>query len=187
MKTIAITALFAIALSAQHRIVSRPAVPNLAIGITDPLGVVTPEILAAIQIQVSEHFAPVWQRDARVFIGKGDWQVTIQLANPAPGLAGMHSADSRGVPFAIVSTQTVAGWSWSRVLSHEILEMLANPWGAMVRGPSGMIALEVCDPVEKLSYTINGIEVSDFVTPTYFMATMPGPWDRLGATGPLWK
>jgi hypothetical protein len=188
MTRLLILILATLPVAAQQRLPGRPATPKLAIGISDPMGVVTPQILEAIQLQISSHFAPVWQRNARVFIGKGDWQVYVQLANPFPGAAGLHTTDGSGTPYALVSTQTVAGWNWTRVLSHEILEMLANPWGSSYASPSGsLIGAEVCDPVEQLSYSINGVEVSDFVTPTYFLRFMPGPWDYLGAAKPLWK
>jgi hypothetical protein len=65
-------------------------------------------------------------------------------------------------------------------LSHELLEMLADPWiNWCAQGSDGKIyALEVCDAVEadRLGYEIDGVLVSDFVTPSWFE---PTPADRI--------
>ena len=41
------------------------------------------------------------------------------------------------------------------------------------------LAQELCDPVEddSLAYSKNGVMVSDFVTPKYFVPGSAGPWD----------
>jgi len=60
-------------------------------------------------------------------------------------------------------------------LSHELLEMLADPWiNWCAQGSDGRIyALEVCDAVESdsLGYKIDGVLVSDFITPSWFEPT----------------
>src|SRR5262249_52021088 len=62
--------------------------------------------------------------------------------------------------------------------SHEALEMLADPFGnRLVAGDSpkadqGRVEflVEVCDPSEaaQFGYTVNGLTLSDFYTPSYF-------------------
>jgi hypothetical protein len=60
-------------------------------------------------------------------------------------------------------------------LSHELLEMLADPWinWCAIGGDGQIYALEVADPVEadNLGYEIDGVLVSDFVTPAWFEPT----------------
>jgi len=60
-------------------------------------------------------------------------------------------------------------------LSHERLEMLADPWiNWCAQGSDGRIyALEVCDAVEldSMGYKIDGVLVSDFITPSWFEPT----------------
>ena len=60
-------------------------------------------------------------------------------------------------------------------LSHELLEMLADPWiNWCAQGSDGKIyALEVCDAVEadNLGYKIGEVLVSDFITPSWFEPT----------------
>ena len=65
--------------------------------------------------------------------------------------------------------------SWTVTLSHELLEMLADPWiNWCAQGDDGKIyALEVCDAVEadRMGYEIDGVLVSDFITPSWFEPT----------------
>jgi hypothetical protein len=71
--------------------------------------------------------------------------------------------------------------SWSLTASHEMLEMLADPFGKrFVPGKSpkpdqGRVEflVEVCDPSEaaEFGYTVNDILVSDFYTLHYFDPT----------------
>jgi len=78
-----------------------------------------------------------------------------------------------GKVFAGLDLQS--GGSWTVTLSHELLEMLADPWiNWCAQGADGKIyALEVFDAVEadELGYEINGILVSDFITPSWFEPT----------------
>lgn len=68
-------------------------------------------------------------------------------------------------------------------VSHEVLETLgdmgANGWKDKGNGIMG--AEEVCDPVQNTGYqTSNGVYVSNFVLPSYFIPGAVGPWDQLG-------
>jgi hypothetical protein len=79
------------------------------------------------------------------------------------------------------------------VLSHEVLEMFVDPncnlWGS--NGQGRVYSLEVCDPVEAPTYEVNGVSVSNFVTPAWFdpqapktaqfdrLAKVPGPFGIL--------
>lgn len=57
----------------------------------------------------------------------------------------------------------------SRTMSHEMIEMFVNAYlDRWVPGPGGLYALEPCDPVQRSSYHIGSIEVSDWVTPLWF-------------------
>ncbi len=63
----------------------------------------------------------------------------------------------------------------SSALSHELLEMLADPWinWCAMGSDNRIYALEVCDAVEddRLGYKIDGVLVSDFITPAWFERT----------------
>lgn len=134
-------------------------------------------VTSALQKQVSRDFGPIWSVSATVDgfasleeVPLGYWPVTIK--QDVQNAAGFH-VDKNGQPFAVVE----AGDSWSLTASHEVLEMLADPFGnRLIAGtsPKGQgrveFLVEVCDPSEdaEFAYTVNDVLVSDFYTPQYF-------------------
>lgn len=154
--------------------------------------------LAAVQAQVSEDAVPIWQVEPVTLslisksasFAPGVWRFIVadtpaQVSQNAPGAAGDHDAEG-GVPvgYAFAQVTISAGMNPTVTISHEVLEMLGdslidqcNQWSDL---PSPLfLAQELCDPVEddSLGYTKNGVLVSDFVTPTYFIPGSAGPWD----------
>jgi hypothetical protein len=108
---------------------------------------------------------------------EGWWQISVTDNPDQAGALGYHELTSRGTPlgkvFAALDIQS--GGSWTVTLSHELLEMLADPWiNWCAQGSDGKVyALEVCDAVEadELGYRIDGVLVSDFITPSWFEPT----------------
>lgn len=69
--------------------------------------------------------------------------------------------------------------------SHELLELLldagANGWKDKQDGTGSMGAEEACDVVQNVFYVgSNGVAVSNFLLPSYFIPGAPGPWDYVG-------
>jgi hypothetical protein len=137
-------------------------------------------VTAALQREAIRDFRPIWDVEATVDavpvledVPVGYWPIIIRDDIGVPGAAGIH-LDDNGQPFALVTMSD----SWSLTASHELLEMLADPFGnRLVPGPSpkagqGRVEflVEVCDPSEAagFGYTVNGILMSDFYTPRYF-------------------
>ncbi|HLM35222.1 MAG TPA: hypothetical protein VK278_05525 [Gaiellaceae bacterium] len=135
-------------------------------------------VAAALQKQAIRDLAPIWRVAATVdvfptlrAVPAGYWPVVI--VDDVKGAAGYHQ-DSHGHPYALVEYSR----SWSLTASHEVLEMLCDPWGRRVvagRSPKldqGQVEflVEACDPCESsaYAYTINGVLVSDFITPYYY-------------------
>jgi len=133
---------------------------------------------AALQRQATRDFAPLWNVRATVDafpaledVPIGYWPMII--VPEVQGAAGIH-LDQDGQPFALIEMSD----SWSLTASHEMLEMLADPFGnRLVAGRSlksgqGRVEylVEVCDPSEaaQFGYTVNDILVSDFYTPRFF-------------------
>jgi hypothetical protein len=93
------------------------------------------------------------------------------------GALGYHELTSRRTHLEKVFSglDVRTGVSCNVTPSHELLEMLADPWiNWCAQGTDGKIyALEVCDTAEsdKLGYEIDGVMVSDFITPAWFEAT----------------
>ena len=87
-------------------------------------------------------------------------------------LSGLHLNAFTRQPFALVEVSD----AWSVTLSHEILELIADPFGnRLVAAAHPLDAqqrvkylLEVCDPCQAVWYAVNGVPVSDFYTPRYF-------------------
>lgn len=151
--------------------------------------------VAAIRRQVVEDFAPVWHLDAtvglldvppQVVIGEGI--VYVQKTLDVAGALGYHTETAKGLPFGLVGVDVCAkyGEAWSTTTSHEVLELLGDPdVNLSVAGPHPIdghevfFGREVCDPVQGLSYAIDGVAVSDFVKPSWFRRGPAGPRDSM--------
>ncbi len=135
-------------------------------------------VAAALQKQATRDLAPLWGVSATVVafpslrnVPVGYWPVVI--VDDVQGAAGYHQ-DNHGRPYALVEYSA----SWSLTASHEVLEMLVDPFGhrtAAGRSPKpgqGQVEflVEACDPCEapSLAYTIDGVLVSDFITPRFY-------------------
>jgi hypothetical protein len=135
---------------------------------------------AALHTQAVRDLAPTWNISAMVNAYEtledmpiGYWPMMILDNIHQPGAAGIHQ-DKDGQPIALVS----AGAGWSLTASHEMIEMLVDPFGRrMAEGHSPkegqgrvQFLVEPCDPSEdeQFSYSIDDVAVSDFYTPLYF-------------------
>jgi hypothetical protein len=162
--------------------------PLPAIAITNASTCVTDAqveaVLPALQKQVRDDFKAYWQQDCTLWLLPRDqpltagwWQIVLTDNPDQAGALGYHELTSQGTPlgkvFAKLDLQI--GSSWTVTLSHELLEMLADPWinWCAMGSDSKIYALEVCDAVEadELGYTIDGVLVSDFVTPAWYEPT----------------
>ena len=160
------------------------------------------QVAAAVQKQVTRDFTPLWGIAATVdafedlasvpsdyrpvvlfgdvnelpsrlesLLGEQPAQALID-ALESDQVAGIHLTANTRQPFSLAS---VAG-AWTVTVSHETLEMLADPYGNRLvaaahpldRARRVCYLLEVCDPCLSTYYTVNGVPVSDFYTPRYF-------------------
>src|SRR5919204_1866239 len=137
-------------------------------------------VAAALQRQAARDLGPIWDRTATVDafprledVPVGYWPMIVETDIGVRGAAGVHE-DKDGQPFALITMSD----SWSLTASHEMLEMLADPFGKRIiagRSPKrgqGRVEflVEVCDPCEadEFAYTVNDVLVSDFYTPHFF-------------------
>jgi hypothetical protein len=141
-------------------------------------------VLPALQKQVTDDFRAYWDLNCTLVfsarnqqLALGWWQIAV-LDNPdQAGVLGYHEMSAQGTPLGKVFAKLDIsnGTSWTVTLSHELLEMLADPWTnwCAVGSDSKVYALEVADPVEAdgLGYEIDGVLLSDFVTPAWFERT----------------
>ena len=159
-------------------------------------------VMAAVAAQVAQDFSRYWDTGAVTFafvpknkaMDPKAWQFVVADTSDQAGAAGYHETGSGGGPigFAFALTTQQAGMHPSVTISHEILEMLGDPyidqaaqWADL---PNALfLAYEVGDPVEddQFGQIKDGILLSDFVFPSYFVQGSAGPWDLMRKlTGP---
>ncbi len=137
-------------------------------------------VAAALQHQINRDVAPHWKAKALVSafpntqpLPPGVWPITIQDNINEPGAAGFHS-DENNQPYALIQYDS----DWTVTASHELIEMVGDPWGNTLRTgnlnqfvqPSTTVQFlqELCDPPEIHDYQINGVLVSDFILPAFY-------------------
>jgi hypothetical protein len=171
-------------------------IANVSTSIDDPTFA---NAVAAIALQVTRDFQPEWgsaatlsgtrlvlgasrapintSTDAIIYLGDSSQDPTTG----AQGMYGYHSDNYNHLPYGFVYLDVCAeyGEIWSCTLSHEVLELLADPTAVLaVTGPapptsgtaggSVYYELEVCDPTQGDAYLINDVAVSNFVSKSYF-------------------
>lgn len=161
-----------------------PTWPTVAI-VNDPSSgvadAVAQQIAHALEVQVLRDFGPTWHAGAHFeFVGQsqkplpGRWVLALLSTSDQAGALGYHDLTPDGLPLGKVfcATDRQYGENVSVTASHELLEMLADPWiNLAAQTPDGKFyAWEVADAVEddSLGYLIDGVLVSAFVTPAWF-------------------
>ena len=116
------------------------------------------------------------------------WQIIVADDSDQAGALGYHdfTPDGRPISYVYAKTALDAGYSWTVTFSHELVEMIADPWisALMQTGDTRFHALELGDPVEDdlLGYHIHveghpPVLVSDFVLPNWFVPGSSGQFD----------
>jgi hypothetical protein len=158
---------------------SHPHVPTIAcfVRAKTPLGVEFHALITALQKYVDHHLAPVWGTPAKLvkssgFV-KGKWAMAFLEDFNEAGTEGFHDVTPEGLPFSkvFVASTIKLGDKVSMTASHELAEMLVDPGANLFSaGPkkNRLYDYEVGDPVEEMSFKIDGIDMCNFVYPTYF-------------------
>jgi hypothetical protein len=159
------------------------AVPTIACfnKATVPLGVGGgfDALIGAMQKYVDQFVAPVWATPAKLIrttgFLKGAWAMVFLDDADQPGALAYHDLTPDGLPISKVFVKTTLANKdlVSVSASHELVEMLVDPAiNLMTTGPDPktVYAYESADPVEQLSFPVNGIPMSDFIYPSYFEA-----------------
>jgi hypothetical protein len=145
-------------------------------------------VSAALQKQVTRDLMPAWNVTATVEpfeslarVPAGYWPIIIRSDIGRAGAGGFHS-QNQSQPFALVQYNN----SWTLAASHELLDMLVDPSGNRIvvasspnpadNGKSVRVLVEIAQPVEaaEFAYSIDGILVSDFVTPAFYNSSDNG-------------
>ncbi|MFY9559803.1 MAG: hypothetical protein WAQ52_06185 [Terriglobales bacterium] len=134
-------------------------------------------LITAMQAYVDNFVAPVWGTPAKLIkttdFEKGAWAVVFLDNADQAGALAYHELTPDGLPISKVFVKTTLDDKQlvSVSASHELVEMLVDPAiNLMTTGPNPktVYAYESADPVEALSFAVDGIEMSDFVYPSYF-------------------
>lgn len=162
----------------------------VTVAIVDETGSISQDelikVAGAMGEQIQADFSPIWHVRANVIAtqnpGPFQWAVRLRTQLDDPGALGYHT-DENHVPVSYVD---VDEGEWPSIVSHEVLEMLADPWGSRThsaRVPMGVdyrevglkhasthvhYLVEVCDPCERTSYPVQDVMLSDFLHPSYY-------------------
>jgi hypothetical protein len=165
----------------------------IQVGLVDKTRKLDPQLVqavaAALNIQVIRDLPQYWNIQATVLhlpdpnqIPLGVWPVFL-VAKLPPGEGGVH-LDKKNQPYSLVIA-TPDSADWTIDASHETVEMLVDPSGNRlqlsraieiagqnVQDGTGEFEylVEACDPCEgnQYAYTIQGVAVSDFITPRFY-------------------
>jgi hypothetical protein len=165
----------------------------IQVGLVDTTGALDAALVeaaaAALNIQVMRDLSQFWNVQATVrylpnpkSIPVGVWPVLL-VAKLPPGEGGVHLT-KKNQPYSLV-IGTPDSNDWTIDASHETLEMLVDPSGNRLQASRAIkivgkdtedtagefeYLVEACDPCEanQYAYSINGIAVSDFITPHFY-------------------
>jgi hypothetical protein len=147
----------------------------------------------ALNVQQWRDLYPTWGIKSNVVFypnkvaPASSWQLVILDDSDQAGALGYHQLTANGHPLGKVFARTSqqAGLNWTITASHELLEMMGDPYVNLSAQVSNtqFYAYELCDACEDDSFgyqitLANGkiVSVSDFVNPMYFNPTgSPGP------------
>jgi hypothetical protein len=160
-------------------------------------------MVPALQRQASEDFAGVWGIDAELSFlrtdqltgWEGKWNLVLADTSDEANALGYHDLTPDGLPLGKVfaKSDALAGAQVSVTASHELLEMLLDPYiNLTAQDPARgyFVAYEACDAVEAdaIGYTLDGVLLSDFVTPEFFDPTAAQrPGERFSFRGNVSK
>ncbi len=150
-------------------------------------------VVRVINRQIAEDFEPYWSFGATLrlegSIGKrpsvrtltdmrGDAVLYLVDGTNALGATGWHDANYRDIPYGFVFLGLCQKLQepWTVTLSHEALELVGDPMANLLvqgchpmdRRRTAYHLFEMCDAVQAETYCIDGVEVSNFVLPSYF-------------------
>lgn len=133
-------------------------------------------LVPALRKFLDNCFVPIWGTPASLTLAtddvQGAWSLVMLDDADAADALGYHDLTKDGLPISKVFVKTTlgAGEKISTTACHELAEMLIDPAANLwAQHPNGtMWAYEACDACEEEEFVIDGIAMSDFVTPAYF-------------------
>jgi hypothetical protein len=141
------------------------------------------------------HVSEWWPRSAMLVWCPVDkepanaWKLIFADHSDDAGALGYHdfTPDGRPISYVFVADGLKEGASPTVTATHEIAEMIADPWISEVFQVSNtrFFAKEICDPCEadEFAYSVKvqpfpAVKCSDFVLPKWFIPHSTGQFDR---------
>lgn len=162
---------------------------------TVDLGVPFARLTATLQKCYDLHFLPIWGYPVKLYNTKvpkpTDWQFVYFDDADTAGALGYHDLTKDGQPVAKVFVKTTLADNQlvSVTASHELFEMvidpIANLWAEAADGTE--YAYEMSDPVEEDTFLVDGIQMSNFVHPSWFEPFRHPPGTKFDHLGLLKK
>lgn len=163
-------------------------------------------VIRAINRQLREDFAPQWNLSGELRLDqpvgpagdrvathpslRGDGIVYLMSQTNPQAALGFHERHNLGIPYGVVFLDLAQKLAenlpkktdhpWSITLSHEAIELLADPQvNLLCKGPHPNPEMpydvyhwfEMADAVQNESYEIDGVLVSNFLLPSYFTSS----------------
>lgn len=151
----------------------------------------------ALDLQLRRDVTPVWGRYLVPWVARDlqgidpkAWQLHLWTSPrdaTEAGMLGSHTtqgADHVPIGHVFLENCQIHKESWTSVASHEVIEMMGDEYVNLDVArtlPNGVIELwprELCDPVQGVTYAVNGVTLSNFVYPEFFIEKADGPFDH---------
>jgi hypothetical protein len=162
---------------------------------TVDLGVPFDKLTAALQKCYDQYFLPVWGYPVKLYnttVAKpSDWQFVYFDTADEAGALGYHDLTKDGQPVSKIFVKTTLEDNQlvSVTACHELFEMaidpIANLWAEAEDGTE--YAYEMSDAVEDDTFLVDGIEMSNFVHPSWFEPFKHPPGTKFDHLGLLTK
>jgi hypothetical protein len=162
---------------------------------TVDLGVPFDKLTAALQKCFDQYFLPIWGYPVKLYnttaAKPSDWQLIYFDNADVANALGYHALTHDGQPVSKIFVKTTLAdkQSVSVTACHELFEMvidpLANLWAEASDGAE--YAYEMSDPVEEDTFKVDGIEMSNFVHPSWFEPFNHPPGTKFDHLGLLKK
>jgi hypothetical protein len=155
------------------------------------LGVPFDQLTATLQKCYDECFLPVWGHPVQLYntdvATPTDRQLLYLDDGDTASALGYHDLTKNGQPVSCVFVKTtlannqLVSVAASRELFQMVIDPAANLWAEAADGTE--YAYEISDPVEEDTFLVDGIEMTNFVHPSWFQPFMHPPgtkFDHLG-------
>lgn len=158
-----------------------------------------------LEVQLYRDYAPFWQSagvPVKAYTAEADAPPDASLLavfddSDQAGALGYHATTPNGTPYGrgfLTPIKESGGTlheganSLSCTLSHEVLEMVGDPYASWWADVDAHVqeCLELCDRTEADSYEIEGVAVSNFLGPRAFRDG-PGPYDLMRLLSSPWE